>query len=225
MNKYSEEDLLMLSGIQHIAFCERQWALIHLEQQWSENVLTVEGQFLHERTDNPFEDEARGEIVIWRALPLISYEIGIYGRADVVELTKTQSSDGDTIKIMGEKGRWRLIPVEYKHGKPKADNCDNVQLCAQAMCLEEMYKIKLHEGFLYYQSIKHRTRVEFNVVLRRQVESYAERMHIIFSSGSTPPSNKKPHCKSCSLIDICLPDSMMNKLSGSEYIRNILDIN
>jgi len=222
MNKYSDEDLLMLSGIQHIAFCERQWALIHLEQQWSENVLTVEGQFLHERADNPFEDEKRGEIVIWRALQLTSYYLGLIGRADVVELLKASGTDADSIEIMGKKGRWKLVPVEYKRGKPKPDYCDEVQLCAQAICLEEMYKINIREGFLYYDAIRHRTGVDFSPALRKQVEYFSQRMHDIYKTGITPLSDYKPHCRSCSLKDLCLPASMVNKHSANDYLRNSL---
>ena len=225
MDKYSDEDLLMLSGIQHIVFCERQWALIHLEQQWAENVLTIEGQLLHERADDPFEDEKKGDAIIWRALQLVSYNLGLTGKTDVVELVKAPGTDADSIEIKGKKGRWKLIPVEYKHGKPKSDHCDEVQLCAQAMCLEEMHKTNIREGFIYYEAIRHRTRVDFSQTLRKQVEFFAKRMHDIYETGITPPSDFKPHCRSCSLKDLCLPNSMTDKFSVNEYLKNALDYN
>ena len=135
---YSEDELLMLSGIQHIAFCERQWALIHIEQQWSENVLTVEGHHLHEKADNPFEAENRGNVAIIRALPLVSLQLGFSGIADVVELARAGHDVTNSIPVSGREGKWLPVPVEYKRGKPKADHCDEVQLCAQVMCIEEM---------------------------------------------------------------------------------------
>jgi CRISPR-associated exonuclease Cas4 len=223
MNKYSDEDLLMLSGIQHIVFCERQWALIHMEQQWSENVLTVEGHHLHERVDDPFETETRGNFITLRSVSLTSYKIGLYGRADVVELIQAGEKDVNSIEIKGKQGRWNIVPVEYKRGKPKPDERDEVQLCAQAMSLEEMYGICIHEGFLYYGETRHRHEVELTGRLRELVEGYARCMHEIYKSGITPSSVYKPHCKSCSLVDICLPKAMGNRHSGSEYLHNTLN--
>ena len=226
MKEYSEEELLMLSGIQHIAFCERQWALIHVEQQWEENVLTVEGQHLHERSDDPFQDDARGNILTWRALALTSYNLGLYGRADVVELIPSTNDDRDSILIKDKPGRWKLVPVEYKRGKPKPDERDEVQLCAQAMCLEEMYSISIWFGFLYYGTTHHRYNVQFDSKLRELVIFYAKRMHEIFVTAITPLADYQPHCKSCSLKDICLPRSMGNRFSASDYLKiNLSDIN
>jgi len=224
MNSYSDEDLLMLSGIQHIAFCERQWALIHIEQQWTENVLTIEGHHLHERTDDSSEDETRGNTITWRAHSLISYRLGLYGRADIVELFHTADDDPDSIKINEKNGRWKLVPVEYKRGKPKPDECDEVQLCAQAICLEEMYNINLKEGFIYYGATRHRHNVDFNKRLREQVEAHSKRMHEIFYNGTTPLADYRSHCRSCSLADICLPKATGNRLSGTEYLNlNLID--
>jgi CRISPR-associated exonuclease Cas4 len=223
MNKYSDEDLLMLSGIQHIAFCQRQWALIHMEQQWSENVLTVEGHHLHERVDDPFETETRGNVITLRSVSLTSYKFGLYGRADVVELVQAGEKDVNSIEIKGKQGRWNMIPVEYKRGKPKPDERDEVQLCTQAMCLEEMYDIHIHEGYLYYGETRHRHEVEFTCRLSELVEGYSRRMHEIYKSGITPAPLFKPHCKSCSLVDICLPKVMGNRHAGSEYLHNVLN--
>jgi CRISPR-associated exonuclease Cas4 len=226
MKLYLEDDLLMLSGIQHIAFCERQWALIHVEQQWEENVLTVEGQHLHERSDDPFRDNVKGDLITWRALALTSYRLGLYGRADVVELMPADNDDKDSILIRNKTGRWKLVPVEYKKGKPKPDERDEVQLCAQALCLEEMYDINISFGFLYYGTTRHRYDIQFDSKLRELVIFYAKRMHEIFVAALTPPADYQPHCKSCSLKDICLPCSMGNRISASDYLKtNLLDIN
>ncbi|NMC60760.1 MAG: Dna2/Cas4 domain-containing protein, partial [Candidatus Methanofastidiosa archaeon] len=136
---YIDDDLLMLSGIQHIAFCERQWALIYIEQQWSENLLTIEGHYLHEKVDDPFFSETRKDIVYLRSLPVVSYRLGLYGKADLVELCKVTGESENAIEFPGRVGKWKITPVEYKRGKPKTDTCDEVQLCAQALCFEEMY--------------------------------------------------------------------------------------
>jgi len=224
MNSYSEDDLLMLSGIQHMAFCERQWALIHIEQQWKENLFTVEGHFLHERVDDPFKTETRVNTMIFRAVPLTSFKLGLYGRADVIELVKTGEKDTNSITVNEKSGRWKPFPVEYKRGKPKPDERDEVQLCAQAMCLEEMNGITINSGFLYYGKTHHRHIVEFDVELRSLVGQYARRMHELFNTGITPLPVKKPACNSCSLKDICMPKALHNKKSASEYNNKYLVI-
>ena len=223
MELFQEEEMLMLSGIQHFAFCERQWALIHIEQQWIENKLTVEGQYLHEKVDNPLESDMRANKSTLRAVSLISHKLGLYGRADVIELTQSIIGDiKNTITILGRHGRWGMVPVEYKRGKPKPDERDEVQLCAQAICLEEMHGICLGKGFLYYGETRHRYEVEFTENLRILVKNYAKRMHELFEKGLSPPPVYKPHCKSCSLLDICLPKSFTGLHNVEEYLESIL---
>lgn len=224
MGQYSDDDLLMLSGIQHIAFCERQWAFIHIEQQWSENLLTVEGKHLHEKVDDPFANETRGDVVTLRAVSLTSYKLGFYGRADVIELVKAGKDEIDnTIEIADKQGRWKVMPVEYKRGKPKPDERDEVQLCAQAMCLEEMHNTIIEKGYLYYGETRHRHEVEFTYYLRTLVMNYANRMHELFSGGITPKPEYKPHCRSCSLVDICLPKNIEGNESVNEYLERIIN--
>jgi CRISPR-associated exonuclease Cas4 len=222
IQEFSDDDLLMISGIQHIAFCERQWAFIHIEQQWSENVLTIEGHHLHEKVDDPFEKENRSDTSILRSLPLVSRKLGLYGIADVVELIKADIADTAGVEINGKTGKWLLLPVEYKRGKPKPDERDEVQLCAQAACLEEMYKTKIGKGYLYYGETRHRHEVPFTELLRQLVTNYATRMHELFSKSITPAPVFKPHCKLCSLKDICLPSSLADQSSASEYLKNAL---
>jgi len=213
---YSDDDLLMLSGIQHFAFCERQWALIHVEQQWAENVKTTEGHHLHERVDDPFNSDKRGDTLTFRSFPLISRELGFTGRSDVVEL-KRRVQDG--VEITGYQGKWVLHPVEYKRGKQKPDDCDIVQVCAQAMCLEEMYNTKIDSGSLYYAEVRRRTIIDFDDQVKKRVIQLSERMHELFDSGKTPSPVYKSYCKSCSLIDICLPQRMANSFSVSDYLN------
>ncbi len=213
---YEEDELLMLSGIQHIAFCERQWALIHVEQQWEENVRTIEGQFMHEQADDPFFSEWRNSVLTIRSVPLVSYKLGIIGRADVVELIP--KNPGARLDYKSNPD-YNLRPVEYKRGKPKPDDRDQVQLCAQAMCLEEMNNLIIDFGYLFYGEIRRREKVEFTQELRVRVTELAEKMHKYFCQGITPLPVYKPHCKSCSLYNICLP----SPLSRAGSVRNYLD--
>jgi CRISPR-associated exonuclease Cas4 len=218
-----EDDLLMLSGIQHIAFCERQWAFIHIEQQWSDNVLTVEGHHLHERVDDPLESDKRGDTIVLRAVSLSSNSLGLSGRADVVELKKVNDDASEnTISLKDHIGRWKVIPVEYKRGKPKPDERDEVQLCAQAMCLEEMYQIRINYGFLYYGETRRRIEVKFSEELRNLVKKYSKRMHELYTNGITPLPVFKSHCKSCSLLDICLPDTLSKSQQVGAYLESII---
>lgn len=225
MSEYSDENLLMLSGIQHIAFCERQYALAYIEMQWAENVSTIEGHHLHEHCDDPFAGESRGDLLILRAVPLISRRLGLTGRADVVELYRTETEPSDrTIVVESKPGRWLVIPVEYKRGKPKADECDEVQLCAQAYALEEANNIVITKGYLYYGETRHRDEVVFTDQLRKRTEELASRMHELFDAGITPRPQHAPHCKSCSLYDICIPGINKSTQSVKRYIERSLDL-
>lgn len=216
--KFNEDELLLLSGIQHMAFCPRQWALIHIEQQWEENVKTIEGQHLHERVDDPFLKDSGSELVVWRSVNLISYQLGLTGRADVVEFKRSKNG----IELPGKTGKWTPYPVEYKRGKPKPDERDEVQLCAQAICMEEMFETAISEGALFYGEIRRRTLVPFSDELRKQVYEYAYEMHRLFQLGITPSPVYKSHCKSCSLVEICLPKQMNSLKTASNYLKTEL---
>ena len=159
MIEYGDEDLLMLSGIQHITFCKRQWALIHIEQQWAENNLTIEGNWMHQKVDDPTLMNRNKGIVTLRSVTLVSRRLGLYGISDVVEMVASTSGQ-NSIRHPKYPGFWQLIPVEYKRGKPKKDQIDEVQLCAQAICLEEMYNVSIEKGFLYYGETRHREEVQ-----------------------------------------------------------------
>ena len=202
-----EEDYLFLSGIQHIAFCPRQFALIHIEQQWQENILTFDGRAMHERADDPFFVESRGAVLISRSVPLVSHKLGLYGIADVVEFHKSKEG----IPIEGQDGFWHPYPVEYKRGKPKKDDRDQVQLCAQAMCLEEMLGVEIPTGALFYGKTRRRQVVKLDVSLRERVSELSLQMHRLFEQGITPKPIKTKACESCSLVDLCLPKSAARK--------------
>lgn len=217
---YAEDDMLMLSGIQHYAFCPRQWALIHIEQQWNENLLTVEGQIMHQHVDDPFYRQKMRNHICLRAVSLASKELGLYGISDIVELHPAESEE-DTITHPSYPGRWVPFPVEYKHGKPKHNEVDIVQLVAQAMCLEEMYGICIHKGAIYYGQTRHRLDVDITNDSRETVRAYAQSMHEVFRSGKTPPADKHPYCRSCSLKDICMPDFAFRE-SASCYLKKNL---
>ncbi|MFZ3076711.1 MAG: CRISPR-associated protein Cas4 [Psychrobacter glacincola] len=221
----SEEDYLLLSGIQHMAFCERQWALIHIEQAWAENVRTMEGKHLHERTDDPFEDETRKDVRIVRAMPVVSKKLGFRGVADVVEFHRTEeASEGVAVRLKNRKGCWRPCPVEYKRGRPKRDDRDAVQLCAQAMALEEMLNVAIDSGFLYYGQIRHREHIISNKVLRDRVEELSKKMHEMMAEGKTPKAVKGKHCSLCSLKEICQPELTIRKRSVEEYLVRMVDL-
>ncbi len=216
---FSPDDLLPLSGIQHFCFCRRQWALIHVEQQWSENRLTAEGREMHKRTDDPFFSEVRKGVITARAVPVASYQLGLSGICDVVEFTP--SDDG--VNLPGRQGTFSPAPVEYKHGKEKHDRSDEAQLCAQALCLEEMLSVQIPTGFLFYGETRHRVEVPLSEGLRSFVVKMAAEMHHYFSRGYTPQVKPSKACRSCSLKDTCLPEMQGKTLSAAKYIQMKVD--
>ncbi|MBO0992572.1 CRISPR-associated protein Cas4 [Bacillus sp. SD088] len=210
----NEDQYLMLSGIQHFEFCRRQWALIHIEQQWEENVKTVEGQHLHKKADQPFIREKRGNLLIVRAMPVKSKELGITGICDIVEFIKDQNG----IELNGVEGKFSPYPVEYKRGKPKKNESDIFQLTAQAMCLEEMLLCEINTGYLYYNEIKHRVEISLTRETKDKVKRITAEMHDYYKRRHTPKVKTGVFCKSCSLQNICLPN-LMNKRSVRSYIE------
>lgn len=206
---YTEDDLIQLSALQHLVFCERQCALIHIEQLWSENLFTAEGRIMHDKVDTA-NKESRGNIRIEYGVPMRSLRLGLIGKADVVEYHKM------------DDGTWMPFPVEYKRGKPKADNCDKVQLCAQALCLEEMLDVEVPCGALFYGKKRRRTDVVFDGALRQQTEDAAMRLHELIASGQTPKPVYTPKCDSCSLMEICLPKTIERKRSVKRYLSGAI---
>jgi len=215
---YSEEATLLLSGIQHFAFCRRQWALIHIEQQWNENLLTAEGKILHENAHEGQQCEKRGGFLITRSMGVESKELGIRGSCDVVEFHEAP----DGVELFGREGKYLPLPVEYKRGRPKANNADALQLCAQAICLEEMLLCEIEKGYLYYGETRHRVEVAFTQELRDEVKQIVLEIHKLYNAKYTPKVKTGGSCRSCSLKDICLPKLCRGK-TVSAYIRGKLE--
>ena len=231
---YTEDQLLMLSALQHLMFCERQCALIHIEQLWKDNVLTLEGSHMHRKVDETGpRRERRGDLVISRGVPLRSLELGLSGRADVVEFHRVidpgpveggaTNDKGRGVRLRGIKGWWRPFPVDYKRGKPKADRCDEVQLCAQALCLEEMLGGAVPEGALFYGKNQRRQEIVFDDGLRELTINAARRLHELIDSGRTPRAVKEPKCKNCSLVELCLPETMKQGRSAKAYLMRMIE--
>lgn len=217
MKDYDEDEFLMLSGIQHFAFCRRQWALIHIEQLWDENYRTVDGDIFHEIAHKDDYTEKRKKIIITRGLRIFSRSLGLSGTCDVVEMHE----DKNGIKLKNYEGTYLPYPIEYKRGKPKEDAIDELQLCAQAMCLEEMLLCEIQEGALFYGEPYHRTKVKFTNELREMVRAYAKEMHELYKKGYTPKVKTSKKCKSCSLEQLCLP-KLNQQPSVEDYFNKYL---
>ena len=215
--EYAEDDYLMISGIQHFRFCKRQWALIHIEQQWAENEHTVIGELMHKKAHDPYLTEKRRDTIIARALPVASREMGVTGECDVVEFHRRE----DGIRLHGHRGNFSVYPIEYKKGKPKITEEDKLQLAAQAMCLEEMFSTQIPEGALFYGETKRREIVEITEELRSEVREMFQEMHQYYERRYTPRVKRTKSCNACSLKDICLPALGVGK-SATSYIDKAL---
>ena len=202
---YAEADYIMLSALQHYLYCPRQCALIHLEQIWAENKYTAEGRVLHERPDSG-QSQQQGRVRIVRTLPIRSQRLGLSGQSDVVEF----HADGT------------VFPVEYKRGKPKKDRCDEVQLCAQALCLEEMLNVRIDSGALFYGQKKRRHGVDFDAELRDLTEKTITQVHDLLQVGITPKAEYSKKCDQCSLLASCLPTSCTASRSVRKYLAGML---
>jgi len=204
---FLDDDFLPVSALQHLVFCPRQCALIHLEREWEENVLTAKGRLEHERVDEGYREFRRGRKRI-SGLHIRSETLGLQGQVDVLELDLVDPRAQDNLSAFGLKGKWKVYPVEFKHGEPKQSDCDRVQLCAQALCLEEMLGLAITEAALFYWRIRRREDVRLDESLRQKTVETARALHDMFRSGVTPPPTYSRGCKSCSLIEVCLPKKM-----------------
>jgi CRISPR-associated exonuclease Cas4 len=219
---YSEDDFLPISALQHLVFCERQWALIHLEQLWSENILTAQGNIMHKKV-HEMEHELRSNTIIAMGLPLRSFSLGLIGKADVVEFVAIcDGNERNGVELDGYAGYWKPMPVEYKRGKPKEDHSDEIQLCAQAMCLEEMFGIEINEGALFYCRPHRRSRVRFDNMLRSKTTEVAKQLHSMTQIKKTPYKTFSKKCLSCSLYNYCMPKSAGKGKNVSLYIRQLI---
>jgi CRISPR-associated exonuclease Cas4 len=209
-----EEDRLPISALQHLAYCRRQCALIHVDGCWSENRYTASGRILHRRVHDAKTTMESG-VIIARSLRLTSGRLGLSGVADVVEF----HPDPNGIPVPGHNGTWVPFPVEYKRGRPKKHNADEVQLCAQALCLEEMLGAHVPAGALFYGKSRRRKPVEFEDELRSTVEHLCRELHKLVASNTLPPAKSEPRCRQCSLADICVPDE---NRAAAAYVGRIL---
>ena len=205
-----DDELIAISALSHYSYCPRRCALIHIERVWTENLFTAEGRIMHERVHDE-GGESRGNIRIERGVALRTLRLGLIGKADVVEFHRQAD------------GSWLPFPVEYKRGKPKVDDCDKIQLCAQAICLEEMLGVKIPAGALFYGQTRHRLDVVFNEDLRRETEETARRVHELIASGKTPPPIYEKRCNSCSIMSECLPKTIQKRRSVSGYMAKMID--
>ena len=206
---YGIDDLVSLSALNHYIYCPRRCALIHIEQLWSENLFTAEGRIMHDKVDTA-NRESRGSIRIEYGVPMRSLRLGLIGKADVVEFHK----QGD---------KWIPFPVEYKRGKPKMDDCDKVQLCAQAICLEEMLNVEISEGALFYGQTRRREDVTFENALRMETEDAARKVHELIESGITPKAEYSKKCKQCSLLELCMPKTCGKSKSVRNYLLTAME--
>ena len=214
----AEDEYLLMSGLQHFVFCRRQWALIHLEQQWSENLRTAEGRLEHARCHDTAQTEHRGSLLITRGMRVVSHRLRMTGACDVVEFR----ADSAGIPLQNAEGRWQPTPVEYKHGREKETDADRVQLCAQAMALEEMLVCEIPEGALFYEETRRRERVALTPELRQTTLALAEEMNRYFARGYTPKVKPGKHCNACSLKALCLP-VLCWRADPNAYLREHLE--
>ncbi len=212
--EYREEEFLMLSGIQHFTFCRKQWALIHIEGLWEENLYTIEGRSLHEICHDSEFHESRKNVIISRGMPIFSRTLGALGECDVVEFHKNKNG----ITLANREGHYDVYPIEYKHGEPKENDCDIMQLAAQAICLEEMLICHIDKGAIYYGKIKHRLEVELTSEIKCKVRNSFEEMHRYFNAGYIPKVKSSRKCNACSLKKLCMP-----KLHKMTNIKKYLD--
>jgi CRISPR-associated exonuclease Cas4 len=218
--KYDEDELLPISALQHLLYCERRAALVHLERAWAENASTVEGSHLHERTDTTSQ-ETRGLVLVSRGLIVSSTRLGLYGKVDTIEWVPCSAGADSGVEIRGFLGLRSPVVVEYKVGRLRKEEGYEVQLCAQALCIEEMLGIRVDAGAIYYGQNRRRLSVRFDGALRLKTEAAAERLHALISSGVTPPPARNAKCEKCSLADVCNP-AWSGARSARRYVGRIL---
>lgn len=227
---FSEDVILPLSALQHLNFCERRAALVHLECMWQDNVFTAEGTVGHERVHSLTKTEVRGDLRIARGLLIRSLQLGLSGKADVVEFhrvevhpgEKAKDSESTSVRLPGVSGLWRPYPVEYKRGRLRSNKSFEVQVCAQGMCLEEMLNVEIQRGAIFFGETARRLEVEFDTDLRSETITTAFRLHQIMNSGTTPPAKFENKCKKCSLLDVCMPKIAGHRTKAHIYLRRMI---
>jgi len=218
---YSEDDLLPISGLQHLFFCRRRAALVHGEGLWENNVYTAEGSIIHENVDlDGFE--TRKDLRYTTGLRIRSLRLGLIGRADLIEFHRIDEHCKAGVKIDGVSGLWLPCPVEYKHGEKREEEEYEVQLCAQALCLEEMLGVRIDSGYIFYAASKRRVEVVFNNTIRDKTEKGAQLFREVLASPKLPSPEYSKKCKFCSMFDICMP-GLVRKTSAKQYIEKMIN--
>lgn len=216
---YLEDDYLMISGIQHFAYCRRQWALVHIEDKWQENYFTADGRAIHDRVHEQGIQDIRNGVLTIRGLNVSSAKYGISGTCDAVEFLPVN----DGIALHGRDGLWQPLPVEYKRGRSKVNNCDRLQVTAQAVCLEEMFSCVIDCGFIFYKETRRREKVEITVDMRDELTKTLEEMHSYYRRGYTPRVKPTKKCEKCSLSSECMPSLLRSEENVDSYIRRHME--
>lgn len=225
-----EDELLPISALQHLVFCERRAALVHIERLWGDNLFTAEGALIHDRPDSGVS-ESRVDVRVSRGLLIRSLALGLSGKADVVEFIQVPvTTDAGRvgppqrtgITLAGVHGYWRPFPVEYKRGALRHERGYEVQLCAQALCLEEMLCTSVPAGALYFAQPRRRLEVLFDDPLRTETGQAAARLREVFERRRTPPPRYGPKCHKCSMVDWCMPKAVANHRSVGRYLARAI---
>ena len=204
----NDPQTLMLSALQHYAYCPRQFALIHIEQVWADNRFTAEGNILHDRVDSGVAEQ-RKNIRYERSVMIHSQQLNITGKMDLLEIEQGTPK--------------KYIPVEYKRGKPKVEDWDRIQVCAQALCIEEMKGIQIEEGAIWYWEVRRREIVLIDAELRKATLEAIKQAHALLTLGKTPlPTEKVKRCRACSLQHLCEPDTF-RKDHSKQYFNTLFE--
>ncbi|MDE5720195.1 MAG: CRISPR-associated protein Cas4 [Paramuribaculum sp.] len=218
---YTDDEMIPLSGIQHFLFCDRQWALIHLECQWQENLLTAEGALLHDRVDDPsVRKSGQHGIVTLRGLHVASRRLGLFGVADAVEFHPLTVGKRSVAELMAGRD-FTIMPVEYKRGHRKINDCDRYQAAAQAIALEEMFGVEVSHAAVFYWEERRREYIDVDDEIRSGVAEVSRRMHETYMSGLTPHAKRTSACRACSMVDICMSGRI--KSDVTDYIKTMFD--
>ena len=218
---FDEDELLPVSALQHFVFCPRRCALVHIEQVWMENQFTVEGDMLHERVDE-LGRESRVTLIVRHGLGIRSLRFGITGKVDVVEFRLNTDRQGGCT-LTGKEGHWTPYPIEYKRGSQKRGFGDDVQICAQALCLEEMLECSVPAGAIYYASTRKRREIAFDAALRAEATTAICGVRALISAGVTPPPDYGKKCDTCSLFDLCQPKLAVSGKDAGRYVTRYIE--
>lgn len=218
MKKFDEDERLPISSLKQFIYCKRRFALMYLNCDWGENYKIAEGDLLHKRVDDPYFNEKRGDVHISRSVPIFSDRLNLNGVADIVEFIKKEKG----IELPHKKDRWQINLVEYKNGKPEKSQADNFQLCAQALCLEEMFHTTIESGDIFYGKIRRRVKVELTDHLKEQVSTQVGNMKTLLKNQKIPVRDEAQNCSLCSLLDVCIPSAFGKQKKVQEHIAMLM---